>query len=171
MFKARFALAATLAGNYGIYNGLELLEHTPIPGKEEYLNSEKYELKVRDWNTPGNIKDYVGRLNRIRRANPALLQTGNLRFAQIDDDEVIGFVKESAQGENAVAVAVALAKDGPREFWFHFGDTEIGRGDSRRRVRAIENLGTGEQHILEWGGVRLRIDQQQDPALLLACYT
>ena len=169
IFKARVALAATLSGNYGIYNGFELIEHQPIPGKEEYLNSEKYELKVRDWNKPGNIKSYIGRLNRIRRGNPALLQTSRLRFAQVDDEEVIGFVKESSDGGNAMAVAIALAKEGPREFWFHFGDIEIGPRDARQRVRAIENLITGERHILEWGGVRLRIDQQQDPALLFRC--
>jgi len=74
IFKARVALAATLSGNYGIYNGYELLEHTPIPGKEEYLDSEKYEVKVRDWNKPGNIKSYIGHLNWVRRSNPALLR-------------------------------------------------------------------------------------------------
>ena len=72
MFKSRLALAATLSSNYGIYNGFELLEHEPIPGREEYLNSDKYEIKVRDWDKPGNIKDYIGRLNRLRRENPAL---------------------------------------------------------------------------------------------------
>jgi starch synthase (maltosyl-transferring) len=170
MFKARVALAATLSSNYGIYNGFELIEHEPIPGKEEYLNSEKYELKVRDWNRPGNIKSYIGRLNRIRKANPALLQTSRLRFAQVDDKEVIGFVKDSPEGDNAVAVAVALAaQQGPREFWFHFGDIEIGPRDARQRVKTIENLITGERHVIEWGGVRLRIDQQQDPAVLFRC--
>ena len=59
MFKSRLALAATLSGNYGIYNGFELLEHEPIPGREEYLDSEKYEIKTRDWNKPGNIKPYI----------------------------------------------------------------------------------------------------------------
>ena len=113
IFKARVALAATLAGNYGIYNGFELLEHEPIPGKEEYLNSEKYELKVRDWDKEGNIKNYIGHLNWLRKSNPALLQTSNLRFAQVDDSEVIGYVKESADGNNAVAVAVALTKVRP----------------------------------------------------------
>ena len=171
IFKARVALAATLSGNYGIYNGFELLEHEPIPGKEEYLNSEKYELKVRDWHQPGNIKTYIGGLNRMRRNNAALLQTKNLRFAQVDDTEVIGFVKESASGDNAVAVAVALTPAGPREFWFHFGDIEIGPSTERGRVKFIENLVSGERHVLEWGGVRLRIDQQQDPALLFRCFT
>src|SRR5262252_7086222 len=171
IFQARAALAATLSGNYGIYNGFELLEHEPIPGREEYLNSEKYELKVRAWNRSGNIKAYIGRLNRIRRANAALQQTSNLRFAQVDDSEVIGFVKESVTRDNAVAVAVALTREGPRDFCFHFGDIEIGPSTGRARVKLIENLVTGERHVLEWGGVRLRIDQQQDPALLFRCFT
>ena len=126
---------------------------------------------MRDWNPPDNIKAYIGRLNRMRRANAALLQTSNLHFAQIDDAEVIGFVKESVARDNAVAIAVALTREGPREFWFHFGDIEIGPSIARRRVKLIENLITGERHVLEWGGVRLRIDQQQDPALLFRCYT
>jgi len=169
MFKARVALAATLSSNYGICNGFELLEHEPISGKEEYLDSEKYEIKVRDWNKPGNISDYVGRLNRLRRENPALLQTRDFRFAQVDDEEVIGFVKESVARDNAVAVAIAVTGHGPRQFWFHFGDLEIGPDHARRRVSAVENLVTGERHVLEWGGVRLRIDQAQDPALILRC--
>ncbi len=169
MFKARVTLAATLSGNYGIYNGFELLEHEPLPGKEEYLDSEKYEVKVRDWNKPGNIKNYIGHLNWLRQGNPALLQTANLRFAAVDDPEVIGYVKESVAGDNAVAVAVALMNSGPREFWFHFGDIEIGPSDNRNRVRAIENLVTGERHFIEWGGIRLRIDPEQDPALIFRC--
>jgi starch synthase (maltosyl-transferring) len=169
IFKARAALAATLSGNYGIYNGFELLEHEPLPGKEEYRDSEKYEIKVRDWNKPGNIKNYLGQLNWMRKANAALQQTSNLRFATLDDEEVIGFVKESAAHDNAVAVAIALSKAGPRQFWFHFGDIEIGPPGARGRVSAIENLVTGERLRTEWGGVRLRIDPEQDPALLFRC--
>jgi starch synthase (maltosyl-transferring) len=168
-FKARVALAATLSSNYGIYNGFELLEHEPIPGREEYLNSEKYEIKVRDWNKPGNIKDYIGRLNRLRRDNTALLQTSDLRFTQVDDAEVIGFVKESVGRDNAVAVAIALGGEGPRQFWFHFGETVIGPDGARQPVRAIENLVTGEHHLVEWGGVRLSVDPSRDPALLFRC--
>jgi len=170
MFKSRAALAASLSSNYGVYNGFELLEHEPIPGKEEYLDSEKYEIKVRDWHTPGNISEYIGRLNKIRKENPALLQMRNFQFAQVDDEDVIGFVKESEARDNAVAVAVALSGHGPRQFWFHFGDLEIGPDHARRRVASIENLITGERHQLEWGGVRLRIDQAQDPALLFRCH-
>jgi starch synthase (maltosyl-transferring) len=170
MFKSRVALAATLSGNYGVYNGFELIEHQPIPGREEYLNSEKYELKTRDWDAPGNIKEYIRRLNQFRKDNDALLQTSNLRFAQVDDGQVIGYVKESMSGDNAVAVAVALAKEGPREFWFHFGDIEIGPAASRRRVKYVDNLVTGERRMIEWGGVRLRLDPQQDPAIFMRCH-
>ena len=170
MFQSRVALAATLSGNYGIYNGFELLEHEPIPGKEEYLNSEKYEIKTRDWDKPGNIKAYIGQLNRLRRENPALLQTANLRFAAVDDQEVIGYVKESVDHTSAVAVAVALTSHGPRQFWFHFGDMHIGPLSARRAVTSVENLITGERHTVEWGGVRLWIDPANDPALLFRCH-
>src|SRR5581483_10976385 len=108
LFKSRAALAATLSSNYGIYNGFELIEHEPIPGREEFINSEKYEIKTRDWDKPGNIKDYLRHLNMTRRANTALLQTARLRFLQVDDGNVIGFLKESVDGENAVAGAIAL---------------------------------------------------------------
>jgi len=169
LFKCRAMLAATLSSNYGIYNGFELIEYEPIPGREEYVNSEKYELKTRDWDKPGNIKDYLRAINEMRRANPALLQTTNLRFLQIDDDNVIGFIKESPDGQNAVAVAIALT-GAPHEFWLHFGDTLIGPENEKQQVREIENLVTGERHLLEWGGHRLRIDPSQDPALLFRCH-
>ena len=171
MFKSRVALAATLSANYGVYSGFELLEHEPLPGREEYLDSEKYEIKVRDWNKPGNIKQYIARLNRIRRANTALLQTRNIQFMLVDDDQVLGFVKESAEGDNAVAAAIALTGDGPREFWFHFGDTTIGPAGAKKPVTAIENLVTGQRHGVEWNGVHLRIDPRNDPALLFHCLT
>jgi len=168
LFKSRAALAATLSSNYGIYNGFELIEHEPIPGREEYINSEKYEIKTRDWNKLGNIKDYLGRLNSLRRENTALLQTANLRFLQVDDGGITGFIKESVDGTNAVACAIAIT-NGAREFWLHFGDEQIGPPDARQPVRAIENLVTGERLILEWGGVRLRIDPDSDPAQLFRC--
>ena len=170
MFKSRVALAATLSSNYGIYNGFELLEHEPLPGREEYANSDKYEIRVRDWNKAGNIKHYIGRLNELRRANPALLQTSNIRFLLADDANVIGFIKESASGDNAVAVAIALAGGDPREFWLHFGDTQVGPSTARRPVRAIENLNTGQMHTIEWGGVRLTVQPSLDPALLFRCH-
>lgn len=168
MFKARAALAATLSSNYGIYNGYELIEYEPLPGREEYINSEKYEIRTRDWNRPGNIKDHIKRLNTIRRANPALLQTADLQFLQANDPNVTGFLKEASDG-NAVACAIALTREA-KEFWLHFGDVQIGPQDDRRPVRSLENLVTGEKHLLEWNGLRVRIEPDADPALLFRCY-
>jgi starch synthase (maltosyl-transferring) len=168
LFKSRAALAALLSSNYGIYNGFELIEHEPIPGREEFINSEKYELKTRDWNKRGNIKDYLRRLNTIRRDNAALLQTVNLRFLQVDDAGVTGFLKSSDDGRNAVACAIAIT-GGAHQFWLHFGAEQIGPPAARRPVREIENVVTGERHKLEWGGVRLRVDAAHDPALVFRC--
>jgi starch synthase (maltosyl-transferring) len=168
MFKSRVALAATLSATYGIYNGFELLEHDPIPGREEYVDSEKYEIKVRDWDKSGNIKPYIRDLNRVRRENAALQQTSNLRFIPIDDGNVIGFVKESVNQTNSVVVAIALSHD-VHEFWFPLGDVQVGMPGDRRNVAAVENLITGERYPVEWGGIRLRIDPVRDPALLFRC--
>ena len=66
-FRIRAVLAATLAGNYGVYSGFELCEATPIPGKEEYLNSEKYEIKAWDWDRPGHIRPDIRLLNKLRQ--------------------------------------------------------------------------------------------------------
>ena len=168
MFKSRLALAATLSGNYGIYNGFELIEHEPIPGREEYLDSEKYEIKVRNWDQPGNIKPYIRGINLARRVHPALQQTRNLRFVGIDDPNVTGFVKTSADGRDVVAVTIALSR-GIHEVWLPLADVQIEVDGERRPVVAVENLLTGERHPVEWGGLRLRIDPDRDPALLFQC--
>ncbi|KIZ46475.1 alpha-1,4-glucan:maltose-1-phosphate maltosyltransferase, partial [Rhodopseudomonas palustris] len=117
---------------------------------------------------PGNIKPYIREINRLRRANPALQQTSNLRFLPIDDVNVIGFVKTSVDGGNTVAVAISLSRD-VHEVWFPLGDVQIEVGGERRNVAALENLSTGERVALEWGGIHLRIDPQRDPALLFRC--
>jgi starch synthase (maltosyl-transferring) len=167
-FKSRLALAATLSGNYGIYSGFELLEHEAVPGHEEYLDSEKYQIKQRDWDKPGNIKPYIAGLNRIRNDNAALQQTANLRFLGIEDGETIAFVKEATDPVNTVVAAIALSRH-VREFWLPLGDLTIDVGGERRHVTALENLLTGEQSRIEWGGIRLRIDPDRDPALLFRC--
>src|SRR5262249_33998001 len=116
---------------YGIYNGFELCEHAAVPGpdeptasekkelielygdtppaaREEYLNSEKYEYKVWDWDRVGNIKDDIGILNRFRRDNPALQEFLNLRFLHSPDPNILAYAKTSADMANTVIVAVNL---------------------------------------------------------------
>jgi starch synthase (maltosyl-transferring) len=168
MFKSRVALAAMLSASYGIYNGFELLEHEPIPGKEEYLNSEKYEIKVRDWNAPGNIKDYITGINRARRANAALRQTARLTFLDIDDSNVIGFSKSTDDESNVVIGAIAMSRD-PHTVWLPLGGISVRHDTQLRPVAALENMVTGERHGVEWGGVHLRLDPARDPAALFRC--
>jgi starch synthase (maltosyl-transferring) len=107
-FKMRLALAATLSPTYGIYSGFELCESEAIEGREEYLHSEKYEIKVRDWQAPGNINEFVTTVNRARRANPALQRLDNLRFLNIPDDRLIAYVKQTPDKGNTVIVVVNL---------------------------------------------------------------
>ena len=107
-FKMRLVLASTLSPSYGIYSGYELCENQAVPGTEEYLNSEKYEIKVRDWNQPGNIKEFIGRVNSIRRENRALQQFLNLRFLTTDNDQILFFSKATQDNKNVILVAVNL---------------------------------------------------------------
>lgn len=167
MFKSRLALAAALSSTYGIYNGFELLEHDAIPGKEEYQNSEKYEIKVRDWEQPGNIKPYIREINRARRNNSALQQTSNLRFVGIENENIIGFIKESVDESNTVVGAISLAREAC-EFWLPI-DTRVLVDGERRNVAAVENLLTGERRPVEWGGIRVRLDPMRDPAIFFRC--
>src|SRR5204863_9092103 len=79
-FMIRVALAATLSPLYGMYSGYELCENEALPCREEYLDSEKYQYKKRDWNASGNIKEWIARLNKIRKENRALQDYTNLRY-------------------------------------------------------------------------------------------
>ena len=107
-FQFRAVLAATMSSLWGMYSGYELCEATPVPGKEEYLNSEKYEFKVWDWDRPGQISEYIARINAIRRAHPALQQYDNLRFFEASDDHVLCYGKTSVEPRDTVVVVVNL---------------------------------------------------------------
>jgi len=107
-FLIRLILAATLSSLYGMYSGYELLEATAAGDSEEYLNSEKYEIRTRDWSAPGNITDDIRRINALRRANPALHEFENIRFFPSNDDSVIFYGKTDFHQRNLVFVAVNL---------------------------------------------------------------
>jgi starch synthase (maltosyl-transferring) len=107
-FIIRAVLAATLSPVYGIYSGYELCENEALPGREEYLDSEKYQLKERDWDAPGNIKEWITRLNQIRRTNRALRFYDNLRFYEADNDAIICYGKMTAARDNIILVVVNL---------------------------------------------------------------
>jgi starch synthase (maltosyl-transferring) len=96
-FRARLVLAATLSPLYGMYSGFELLENVPLrAGSEEYLHSEKYEVRVRDWNATGNINADIALINRARREIPALQRYSNLTFHLSENDQVLFYRKAGA---------------------------------------------------------------------------
>ncbi len=108
-FKIRLVLAATLSSSYGIYNGFELCENRALaPGSEEYLDSEKYQFKVWDWNRPGNIKDFISKINRIRLENPALHFSKNLHLLKANSDDILFYGKWNNDRSNVILVAVNL---------------------------------------------------------------
>jgi len=92
-FLVRFVLAATLGGNYGIYSGFELCEAEALPGREEYANSEKYQLKAWDWDRPGNIRDDIRLINKLRRESAALQSFANLTFYNAWNDHILYYGK------------------------------------------------------------------------------
>ena len=108
MFRIRAVLAATLSSAYGIYSGFELCENAALPGREEYLDSEKYQLKERDWDAPGNIKALITQLNRIRRENRALHFYDNLRFHPVDNEALLFYRKLTPARDSIILVIVNL---------------------------------------------------------------
>jgi starch synthase (maltosyl-transferring) len=107
-FMIRILLAATLSTLYGIYSGYELCENDALPEREEYLDSEKYQFKKRDWNAPGNIKDWITRLNKIRRENRALHFYDNLQFFPAENNAILFYGKMTAARDNIILVVVNL---------------------------------------------------------------
>jgi starch synthase (maltosyl-transferring) len=108
MFQIRAVLAATLSSVYGIYSGFELCENAALPGREEYFESEKYQLKERDWSAPGNIKELITKLNRIRRENRALQFYDNLRFHPTGNDALLFYSKMTPARDSIILVVVNL---------------------------------------------------------------
>jgi starch synthase (maltosyl-transferring) len=92
-FVVRTVLAATLSSSYGIYSGWELCESARLGEREEYLDSEKYEIRARDWDAPGNIKLLIGELNRLRHEWPALALYDNLRFESVSGQRTLFYRK------------------------------------------------------------------------------
>ncbi|MBB4659060.1 maltotransferase domain-containing protein [Parvularcula dongshanensis] len=105
---ARTILAGTLASSYGLYNGIEIVESTVLPGKEEYLNSEKYEIRVWDMDRPGHIKDDIRLLNRLRRYHPALQDHCTVRFLTAWNDQVIWYAKRTPDLRDYLLFAVTF---------------------------------------------------------------
>ena len=153
-FEVRLVLAATLAASYGIYSGFELCENLPLrPGSEEYLDSEKYQIKPRDYNAPGNLKELIARVNEIRRVHPALQQNATLAFYNTDTPQLLCYGKTS--GEDRVYVVASTDPHWEQAGWVQFPTWEVGLGS--REPYVVEDLLDGAQYtwIGDWNFVRL----------------
>ncbi|WP_423205606.1 alpha-1,4-glucan--maltose-1-phosphate maltosyltransferase [Pseudomonas kribbensis] len=160
-FLIRAALATMGSGLWGMYSGFELCESAPVPGKEEYLDSEKYEIRVRDFNQPGNIIAEIAQLNRIRRQNPALHSHLGLKIYNAWNDNILYFGKRSADGSNFILVAVSLDPHHPQEANFELPLWEMGLPDDA--TTHGEDLMNG--HRWDWHGKYqfMRIDPAYQP--------
>ena len=162
-FMVRLALAATLSANYGIYGpAYELLENTARePGSEEYRDSEKYE--IRNWNLerPDTLRDFIARINAIRRENEALHSDWNLRFYPVDNDALLCYGKVNADASNAILVVANLDPHHVQSGWVELPLEELGLAPEQSYQ--VHDLLSGA-HFL-WQGPRnyVRLDPAAAP--------
>ena len=151
-FMVRLILAATLGANYGIYGpAFELCENTPSrSGSEEYLNSEKYELKYRDLNSANSLKDLIARVNRIRRENRALQSNRSLRFHDTDNPSLICYSKATDDLSNVIVVVVNLDCFHVQSGWVQLDLGSLGV-DAAHSFQVYDLLGEGQYM---WQGPR-----------------
>ncbi|WP_257449986.1 alpha-1,4-glucan--maltose-1-phosphate maltosyltransferase [Archangium lipolyticum] len=167
-FRLRAAMAATLSSSWGMYCGYELCEGTPIkPGKEEYLDSEKYELKAWDLDRPGNIRDYISRLNAIRREHRAFQLYGNLRFFQSENEQVMFYLKRTPDGSSQVLVAVSFDPFQPQESVLHVPLAELGIQPDE--TYQVHELMTDQRSLWQGPTAHVRLTPEQ-PAAIWAVY-
>ncbi len=153
-FIMRLLLAATLSSNYGIYGPpYELCITKAIPGKEEYLNSEKYEIKHWNLEVGWGLKDVIARVNRIRRENPALQDTFNLRFCEVGNN-ILAYLKTTSDLANVVLMVVSLDPVNPQSVVLRVPIWDLGLNENEPYM-AHDLLG-GELCI--WQGTHIHID-------------
>jgi len=163
-FMARLVLAATLSANYGIYGpAFELCENRPfVPGKEEYLDAEKYQIRHWDIERPDSLRSFIARVNQARRQHPALQNDANLRFHLIDNEQLIAYSKSTEDSSDSILVVVNIDP-----FWKQSGWTELSLSELSLQpgqgYRVRDLLTDIEYH---WQGARNYVEL--DPHLLPA---
>ena len=164
-FKFRVVLAATLSPSYGIYSSYELCENRALPEREEYLDSEKYEIKVWDWDRPGNIREYITRIKHIRRDNPALHELENLRLYHADNDHIVFYGKTTADKRNTILVAVNMNPFDTQEATLHIPIHDF--GISAGEPYQMEDLLTDTRYSAQGETFHVRLDPNVEPAMIL----
>ncbi|MDQ2735294.1 MAG: alpha-1,4-glucan--maltose-1-phosphate maltosyltransferase, partial [Pseudomonadota bacterium] len=160
-FLIRAALAATLSGLWGMYSGFELCEAAPLPGREEYLDSEKYEIRVRDWHQSGNIVTEIAALNRIRRANPALQSHLGVTFYPALNDQVLLFGKMAPLRRAMILVAVSFDPHRAQDAVIEVPLWEWGLSDYQSVT--VEDLMRGHRFLWHGKAQRIRLDPADLP--------
>jgi starch synthase (maltosyl-transferring) len=159
-YKIRAVLAATLSTVYGIFQGFELCEGIPVPGKEEYLNSDKYEIRTRDWNAPGNIKELISKLNKIRKEYPAMQEYDNLEFYQAENNKVLFYGK--SLGDQHLMIAVNLDPFVTHSSFVHVPLEKFGLGPAQEYQ--VHDLLTDRRYL--WRGSKnyVELNPKVEPA-------
>ena len=171
MFRIRAVLAALMSPSWGVYSGYELFEHLPVrEGSEEYLDSEKYQLRPRDYDRAiregRSLAPYLAHLNRLRNAHPALQQLRNLRFHHVDNENLLAFSKRDDETGDTVIVVVALNPYSVQEGITSLDMPALGL-DWNDRMVVHDEMGGGTSDY-EWGQVNfVRLDPHVEPAHVL----
>ncbi|MEX1128044.1 MAG: alpha-1,4-glucan--maltose-1-phosphate maltosyltransferase [Vicinamibacterales bacterium] len=166
-FQIRLILAATLGASYGIYSGYELAENVPVkPGSEEYLDSEKYQIRIRHWDDPNSLAELIARVNEIRREHPALQRDWGLRFHATDNPQLLAYSKRSEDGADVVLTIVNLDPLNMQHGFVQLPLTDWGLGP--HSPVEVSDLLSLERYFWrgEWNYVRL--DPQARPAHILS---
>jgi starch synthase (maltosyl-transferring) len=170
-FMTRLTLAATLAANYGIYGpAFELLEHEPREtGSEEYMHSEKYEIRNWDLDRPDSLQAFIGLVNRIRRDNPALQADWRLFFHGVDNDQLICYSKSTADDSNVILTVVNLDPRYKQSGWVDLNLPQL--GIAPQTAYQAHDLLTGARYT--WRGPRnyVELDPRKLPAHILKLET
>ena len=163
-FMSRLVLAATLSANYGIYGpAFELMENRAlVPGKEEYLNAEKYEIRHWDIERPGSLREFIARVNQARREHPGLERDDTLHFHGTDSDQLLAYSKSTPDLSDIVLVVVNLDPVNTRTGWTDLSLAELGLAPWQ--IYRVRDLLTGNEY--QWQGARnyIELDPRKIPA-------
>lgn len=156
VFFTRFFLAATLSSNYGFYGPVfEFMVHDALPGKEEYYNSEKYEISKWDWSKKTRFTELISKVNQARSTNKALQSTNNIQFCDIANDQLLSYFKQSVGGDNQLLFVVNLDPYHKQDGWVKVPLKEAGLLADQEFT--VHDVLTGSQYVWkgEWNYVAL----------------
>jgi starch synthase (maltosyl-transferring) len=164
-FQTRLVLAATLGASYGIYGpAFELCEDRALPGTEEYQDSEKYQIRYWDWDGPDSLRDFVTRINQIRRENPALQFNERLRFYPVDNDQLLCYGRTAPDGVNDLVVIVNLDPHHKRGGLVHLPLTDFALGP--RDLYQVHDLLSDARYLWQGEANYVEIDPGVCPAVV-----